>query len=339
MAAKWLLHLTMVVMLVALVNGDESVKPFVKIVKGKKLCDQGWECKGWSIYCCNDTISDFFQAYQFENLFSKRNSPVAHAVGFWDYRSFITAAALYEPLGFGTAGGKLMAMKEVAAFLGIVGSKTSCGYGVATGGPLSWGLCYNKELSPSKIYCDDYYKLIYPCTPGVSYHGRGALPIYWNYNYGETGEALHVDLLDHPEYIEDNATLAFQAAIWRWMTPRKKLLPSAHDAFVGSWKPTKNDTLAKRVVGFGTAMNVLYGDQVCGKYGNTELMNNMISHYLYYLDLMGVGREEAGAHEVLSCEEQEVFSVPTSLTSSSLRIKVKFCFIIIVHIIAQLIVF
>lgn len=53
------------------------------------------------------------------------------------------------------------------------------GYGVATGGPFAWGLCYNKEMSPSKFYCDDYYKYTYPCTPGVSYHGRGALPIYW----------------------------------------------------------------------------------------------------------------------------------------------------------------
>lgn len=53
------------------------------------------------------------------------------------------------------------------------------GYGVVTGGPLAWGLCYNKELSPSQSYCDDSYKYTYPCTPGVDYYGRGALPIYW----------------------------------------------------------------------------------------------------------------------------------------------------------------
>ncbi|KAA0049535.1 chitinase-like protein 2 [Cucumis melo var. makuwa] len=297
-------------------DSEVSIKPLVKIVKGKKLCDKGWECKGWSEYCCNHTISDYFQTYQFENLFSKRNSPVAHAVGFWDYRSFITAAALFQPHGFGTTGGKLMGMKEIAAFLGHVGSKTSCGYGVATGGPLAWGLCYNKELSPDKLYCDEYYKLTYPCTPGVSYHGRGALPIYWNYNYGKTGEALNVNLLDHPEYIEDNATLAFQAAIWRWMTPVKKNQPSAHDVFVGKWKPTKNDTLAKRLPGFGTTINILYGDAACGQ-GEVDSMNNPISHYLHYLDLMGVGREEAGPHEVLSCAEQEPFEASSSSSSSS----------------------
>ncbi|PNY00209.1 chitinase-like protein 2-like, partial [Trifolium pratense] len=68
---------------------------------------------------------DYFQTYQFENLFSKRNTPIAHAVGFWDYFSFINAASLFEPLGFGTTGNKTTQMMEIAAFLGHVGSKTS----------------------------------------------------------------------------------------------------------------------------------------------------------------------------------------------------------------------
>ncbi|KAL0368659.1 UNVERIFIED_CONTAM: Chitinase-like protein 1 [Sesamum calycinum] len=54
------------------------------------------------------------------------------------------------------------------------------GYGVATGGPLAWGLCYNKEMSPSQDYCDEYYKYDYPCAPGAQYYGRGAIPIYCN---------------------------------------------------------------------------------------------------------------------------------------------------------------
>nr|XP_010910752.1 chitinase-like protein 1 [Elaeis guineensis]XP_010913810.1 chitinase-like protein 1 [Elaeis guineensis]AFV30204.1 chitinase-like protein [Elaeis guineensis] len=279
--------------------------------KKEKLCTKGWECKA-SVYCCNQTISDLFQVYQFENLFSKRNTPVAHAVGFWDYQSFITASTAYQPQGFGTTGGKQMQMKEVAAFLGHVGSKTSCGYGVATGGPLAWGLCYNRELSPSKSYCEDSY--VYPCTPGVEYYGRGALPVYWNYNYGTVGKELKVDLLSHPEYLEQNATLAFQAAMWRWMTPIKKKQPSAHDVFVGNWKPTKNDTLAKRLPGFGTTMNVLYGDLVCGQ-GSADSMNNIISHYQYYLDLMGVGRELSGDN--LDCAEQQAFNPSAEKSSSS----------------------
>ena len=126
MNSKWTFFLLAIATILVIGNAQTSVKPLVKTVKGKKLCDKGWECKGWSVYCCNETISDYFQTYQFENLFSKRNDPVAHASGFWDYRSFITAAALYQPLGFGTSGGKHGGQKEVAAFLGHVGSKTSC---------------------------------------------------------------------------------------------------------------------------------------------------------------------------------------------------------------------
>ena len=121
-----LLLLLVVVVLSVGVNGDSSKEILVKKVKGHRVCSQGWECKQWSKYCCNQTISDLFQVYQFEELFSKRNTPVAHAVGFWDYQSFILAAAQFEPLGFGTTGGKLMQMKEIAAFFGHVGSKTSC---------------------------------------------------------------------------------------------------------------------------------------------------------------------------------------------------------------------
>ncbi|KAL4322870.1 chitinase-like protein 1 [Arachis ipaensis] len=307
-----------VVLAIVSVNGDlgDDSKLKVKYKHGKKYCDQGWECQGWSIFCCNLTITDYFQTYQFENLFSKRNIPmVAHAAGFWDYHSFITAAALFEPLGFGTTGNRTTQMKEIAAFLGHVGAKTSCGYGVATGGPLAWGLCYNHEMSPSQKYCDDFYKLTYPCAPGAEYYGRGAIPIYWNYNYGAIGEGIKADLLNHPEYIEQNATLAFQAAIYRWMTPVKKAQPSAHDVFVGNWKPTKNDTLAKRTPGFGATMNLLYGDSVCGQ-GDIDPMNTIISHYLYYLDLLGVGREQAGPNEVLSCAEQVPFN-PSSKSSSS----------------------
>lgn len=126
---------------------------------------------------------------------------------------------------------------------------------------------------------------------------------------------MKVDLLSHPEYIEQNATLAFQAAIWRWMTPVKKYQPSAHDAFVGNWKPTKNDTMENRVPGFGTTMNILYGDGVCGQ-GDVDSMNNIVSHYMYYLDLLGVGREQAGPHEYLTCAEQVPFN-PSSKAASS----------------------
>lgn len=100
------------------------------------------------------------------------------------------------------------------------------------------------------------------------------------------------------------------------MTADRKGQPSAHDAFVGNWKPTKNDTEENRIPGFGTTMNILYGDNVCGK-GDVDEMNVIVSHYQYYLDLLGVGREEAGPHEVLSCAEQKPFNPSFSAATSS----------------------
>jgi hypothetical protein len=126
-----------------------------------------------------------------------------------------------------------------------------------------------------------------------------------NYNYGAIGEGIEQDLLHHPEYLQQNATLAWEAAMWRWMNPIKKKQPSAHDVFVGNWKPTKNDTDSKRFPGFGATMNVLYGDTKCGQ-GFADDMNVVISHYQYYLDLMGVGREHSGDN--LDCAEQAAFN-------------------------------
>ncbi|KAK4596455.1 hypothetical protein RGQ29_014479 [Quercus rubra] len=268
--------------------------------------------------CVEGAITDYFQINQFEKMFSNRDSleVESHAnKAFWDYQSFITASAYFQPYGFGTTyiNRKFTGTKEVAAFLAHVATKTSCEYNVTTKEPSASSLCHYKKTNSNSYYCDEQYKNTYPCTSGIAYYSRGALPIYWNYNYGEAGKELDVDLLNHPEYIEQNATLAFQVAIWRWMMPIKEHQPSAHEVFIGYWKPTKDDTLGKRVSGFGATMNVLYGDLVCGQ-GDNESMNNIIAHYLYYLDLMGVNREETGPNEVLSCAKQVVFN-PSSSSS------------------------
>ncbi|KAG6532832.1 hypothetical protein ZIOFF_006686 [Zingiber officinale] len=164
---------------------------------------RGWGCTG-SIYCCNGTITGYFEVYQFENLFSKRNSPIAHAIGFWDYQSFIALAAVYEPLGFGTTGDKETKMREVAAFLGHVGIHTSCkaqrsfldvnnsilplvsanflficildltiaskhaSYVCYRHGYFRWiWCCNNHELRPSQDYCSPNF--LYPCAPAGSF--------------------------------------------------------------------------------------------------------------------------------------------------------------------------
>lgn len=277
----------------------------------KILCGKVTDCK-------NKTISELFTVDQFETLFSHRNAPMAHAQGFWDYHSFITAAAHYEPKGFGTTGGDIVQKRELAAFFAHIATETSCESLMAqasstapSDSPTKWGLCYKEELSPDSTYCES--SLVYPCAPGVSYHGRGALPVYWNYNYGQLGQALKVDLLHHAEYLSDNATLAFAAAIWRWMTPMKVKQPSAHQVMVGKWVPTKNDTEALRLPGFGMTINILKAEAECGTGSSDKQMNTRIAHYLDFLDHMDVGRENAGDN--VDCSEQKVLN-PSSSAST-----------------------
>ena len=78
--------------------------------------------------CVEGVVSDYFWSSQFENMFSKRNSLEAQAKGYWDYHSFISAAAHYQPHGFGVTyiNHSFFGAKEVAAFLAHVGTKTSC---------------------------------------------------------------------------------------------------------------------------------------------------------------------------------------------------------------------
>lgn len=239
------------------------------------VCEKDFKEKG-----CNKTVEELFTADMFEGMFNHRNEKSSHAQGFWSYDGFITAAKMYEKQGFGTLGGDDMQLRELAAFFAHVAHETSCGWSGAKDGPNAWGLCYNQEMAPEKDYCKTE-DLLYPCAPGAGYYGRGAFPLYWNYNYGPTGKALKQDLLNHPEILAQNETIAWQAAIWYWMTPAKTRA-SPHQVMTNQWVPTKLDTLQERKSGFGLTINIKTGDVECG-HGDDPRMLSRISHYLYFL--------------------------------------------------------
>ncbi|XP_050275125.1 chitinase-like protein 1 [Quercus robur] len=268
-----------------------------------KASTLGPELEGMSGYkrCCKGEVRDYFKSTHYKEIISNGTSVVVHENSSYEhYHSFISACAHYQPYGFGNTyiNGNFFGDMEVAAFLAhVIGSKIYCGKKVATMEQLAQGSCYNEEINFNSNYCDERYQNIYPCVPGVEYYGRGPLPIYWNYNYGKASKDLSVDLLSHPEYIEQNTTLAFQVSLWRWMTPIKEDQPSAHNVFIGYWEPTKNDILANG--DFGATMKVLYGDLVCGQDDNLS-MENIILNYLNYLDTMGV-TQGARSREMFSC--------------------------------------
>lgn len=87
--------------------------------------------------------------------------------------------------------------------------------------------------------------------------------------------------MHHPEILAQNETIAWQAAIWYWMTPAKTR-PSPHEVMIGKWVPTKNDTLANRKPGFGMTINIKASDVECG-HGDDPRMLSRISHYLDFL--------------------------------------------------------
>ena len=95
-----------------------------------QCCHGSGKCRTITFRCCDGTVTDYLQSDQFENMFLNWNSLEAHAKGFWDYHSFITASAEYEPYGFGTTylNSNFFGTKEVAAFLAHAGTKTSCEY-------------------------------------------------------------------------------------------------------------------------------------------------------------------------------------------------------------------
>ena len=141
MEYKWcVVLLTILPFILVLVNGKQVVvvskqnepKPCPNPVK-KGSYNRRTNCFGCNTNrkqdcCVEGALTDYFQNEQFENMFSNRDSAEAHAKGFWDYHSFITASAEYQSYGFGTTYVNLtfFGTKEVAAFLAHVGTKTSC---------------------------------------------------------------------------------------------------------------------------------------------------------------------------------------------------------------------
>ena len=114
--------------------------------------------------CCHGAVPDYFKTDQFENIFSKRNSLEAHAKGFWDYQSFITASAHYQPYGFGTTymNQKFVGTKEVAAFLAHIGTNFNLGFCIV--GLVEYK-CVLKRFFPSILeIVTSNYSVIFGCV-------------------------------------------------------------------------------------------------------------------------------------------------------------------------------
>jgi chitinase len=106
----------------------------------------------------------------------------------------------------------------------------------------------------------------------------------WNYNYGQAGEALGVDLLNNPDLVASDTKISFETALWFWMTPQSPNKPSCHAVMTGQWSPSAADLAAERVPGYGVTIN---GGRECGS-GYNDYVANRIGFYMRYCQLLGV---------------------------------------------------
>ncbi|KAG9442144.1 hypothetical protein H6P81_017998 [Aristolochia fimbriata] len=199
---------------------------------------------------------------------------------FYTYDAFITAANSFPE--FGTVGDEETRKRELAAFFGQTSRETTGG-GKNAQDKYNWGYCWIRQKSPPSDYCLPSTK--WPCVPGQAYYGRGPIQLTFNFNYGQAGEALGVDLLSNPDLVATDSVICFKASIWFWMTPQPPK-PSCHEVMIGNWTPSEEDIEANRLPGFGLLTNIINPGE-CG-HGYDERVDGRIGFYKRYCDMLGV---------------------------------------------------
>ncbi|KAE8690712.1 Endochitinase 1 [Hibiscus syriacus] len=218
----------------------------------------------------------------FNRMLLHRNDGACPARNFYTYDAFIAAARSYP--AFATTGNQDTRKREIAAFLAQTSHETTGGWPSAPDGPYSWGYCFNREQNPPSSYCRP--DPTYPCASGRQYFGRGPIQLSWNYNYGQCGRAIGLNLLNNPDLVATDATISFKSAFWFWMTAQPPK-PSCHNVIVGAWSPSASDQAAGRVRGYGMITNIINGGLECGR-GRDSRVESRIGFYKRYCDILGV---------------------------------------------------
>ncbi|MEO6521087.1 MAG: chitinase [Mucilaginibacter sp.] len=174
--------------------------------------------------------------------------------------------------------------KELAAFLAHISHETRHG----ENGKYNDGLMYTHELNTTLPYISD--NDTYPPVKGKLYYGRGPLQLSYNGNYGYASDCIFGDktiLLNNPDLITTDAVVAFETAIYFWMTPQT-YKPSAHNVMADNWKPNADDVARGRTPGFGMTINIVNGAEECNKGEAVFAMTDRAGYYQYFLKKLGV---------------------------------------------------
>lgn len=211
---------------------------------------------------------------QFESMFPNAN-PV------FTFEGLEQAASKYPK--FLNEGSEEIRTNELIAFLANVSHETTGGWDTAPGGPYAWGLHFSQEVGCENGQCTQYTdeSSSYKPVPGQTYQGRGAIQLSWNYNYGQASQAIFNDaevLLANPSQVATDPVLAWETAIWFWMTPQSPK-PSCHNVMVGNQSDFDGDP-------FGETVNIINGGIECG-HGMNPQLENRIGFYKHFADILG----------------------------------------------------
>ena len=151
------------------------------IVSNAGVAEAWWWSSGWRWDCLfpssgRSHVASIVTEDVYRSFFLHKDDAACPARGFYNYTSFLRAAEAFPE--FGGDGGAATRRREVAAFLAQISHETTGGWATAPDGPFAWGLCFKEEIRPPSNYCDAS-NTEWPCFPGKSYHGRGAIQLSW----------------------------------------------------------------------------------------------------------------------------------------------------------------
>ncbi|MHA6670604.1 glycoside hydrolase family 19 protein [Enterobacter mori] len=139
----------------------------------------------------------------------------------------------------------------------------------------------------------------------LSYFGRGAKQLSYNYNYGPFSEAMYGDvkvLLEKPELVADT-WLNLASAIFFFAYPQPPKL-SMLQVIDGTWQPNDHDKANGLVPGFGVTTQIINGGVECG--GPTEIAQSQ-NRIKYYKEFANYLKVPVPADEVLGCANMKQF--------------------------------
>ena len=146
-----------------------------------------------------------------QQMFPNRNT-------FYTYSGLTAALSAYP--GFSNTGSDTVKKQEAAAFLANVSHETG-------------GLVHVVEQNTANYphYCDTTQP--YGCPAGHDkYYGRGPIQLSWNFNYKSAGDALGIDLLNNPDLVQTDSSVAWKTGLWYWNTQNGPGSMTPHNAIV-----------------------------------------------------------------------------------------------------------